>query len=284
MLLKSCAMPPARRPTASSFSAWRSRVSSRSALGLGLLALGDVAEVEHHRAHARLVQQILARELDPAVRAVLVPHPHVVDRDLARLAHELRAQFERVLALLGMDEIHHLGAAQLIHGEAEQALDRGARVEDAALGRARKDQRVRAVLDHRLVAPPAARQRALAPREAPGGEGDQAEHRRRGEQRAVEHQPGFVAPGREHRLLVAAARHQQREAAHRRGREQHLIVADRARGPALEAPVARRTPSMMRPPGNARPRALPGSGTRVISVPLLESSVMNPPSPRSMAR
>ena len=106
-----------------------------------------------------------------------------------------------------MDEIHHLAAAQLVERVAEHALHRRAGVEDAARGRAREDQRVGAVLDHRLVALPAARQRALAPREAPGGERDQAEHRRRGEQRAVEHQPGLVAPRREHRTLVGAARH-----------------------------------------------------------------------------
>ena len=183
-------------------------------------------------------QQVLARELDPAVRAVLVPHAHLVDRDLAGRAHQLGAQPERGVALLGMDEIHHLGAAQLVHGEAEQALDRGARVEDAAQGRARQDQRIRAVLDHRLVAPPAARERALAARESPGGERDQREHRRRGEQRAVEHQPGFLAPRREHRLLVPAARDDQREPAHRGGRHEHAQVGERAGRPSLEAAVA----------------------------------------------
>ena len=53
------------------------------ALGFGLLALRDVAQVHHHRAHARLVEQVLPRELDPAVRAVLVQPPRLVDRPLS---------------------------------------------------------------------------------------------------------------------------------------------------------------------------------------------------------
>src|ERR687897_893333 len=133
------------------------------ALRFGLFSLGDVAEVEHHRAHARLMQQVLARELDPAPRAVLVRDLALVDRNLARLVQKLAAQLERLLAEFGMDEIHHLAAAQVLEREAEHALHRRAGVKDAAGRRAREDQRVGAVLDHRLVALPAAPERALAP-------------------------------------------------------------------------------------------------------------------------
>ena len=78
---------------------------------------------------------------------------------------------------------------------------------------------------------------ALAPREAPGGERDQGEHRRRGEQRAHADEPGLLAPGREHRGLGGAGGDEQRKAAYRRRRDQHVLVQTGLGGPAVEAPA-----------------------------------------------
>ena len=65
------------------------------ALGIGELALGDVAQVHHHRADARLVQQVADRVLDPAPGAVLVADAHLLHDHLAGHAQRLLALAHR---------------------------------------------------------------------------------------------------------------------------------------------------------------------------------------------
>ena len=164
--------------------------------------------------------------------------PGLVDRKFSRRAKQLGAQRVRVIEAIRVDQVHHFAAAQVVHGEAEHALDRRTGVDDAALEGPGEDQRVRAVLDHGLVALPALRERPLAPLQAPGGERDQDQHDGGGEQGAVDGEARVLAPGREHRVLVGAAHHEQGEAAHRRGVEQHLALHDRTRHPPLPGAVA----------------------------------------------
>ena len=207
MLLKSCAMPPARRPTASIFSAWRRRCSSRwrsaSACFRSVMSRKLNTTARTLGSCSRFLRVSSIQRHEPSLCSTL----HSSTDTLPGWCRSSLRSLSACSREFGMDEIHHLAAAQVLEREAEHALHRRAGVKDAAGGRTREDQRVGAVLDHRLVALPAAPERALAPREAPGGERDQAEHRRRGEQRAIEHQPGLVAPRREHRALVGAAHH-----------------------------------------------------------------------------
>jgi len=64
------AMPPARRPTASIFSAWRSRCSRRVRSVSADFTLADVAEVHDHRADARSHEEVARGVLDPLPGAV----------------------------------------------------------------------------------------------------------------------------------------------------------------------------------------------------------------------
>src|SRR5262249_37054061 len=152
------------------------------ALGVRELALGDVAQVHHHRADPRLVQQVADGVLDPAPRAVLVADAYFLHHDLARLTKGLVALAHRALMVLGVDELEILLAAHLVEAVAGEALEGRADVEDAARARPREEHRVGAVLDHRPEAFFAALHGALAAREAPRGQRDQSEHRRRGEE------------------------------------------------------------------------------------------------------
>ncbi len=81
-------------------------------------------------------------------------------------------------------------------------------------------------------------QGALAPPQAPRGDGDQHRHGGRGEQGTQRDAHGLPAPGGENRIRGRAGEHFQRKAAHRDDRFEHQLVEDRAVQPAGEASVA----------------------------------------------
>ena len=86
-LLKSCAMPPARRPTASIFCEWRSCSSSMQPLGQRIVALGHDRGQQQaaERAEREEREQQELRELDREGRERT--DAHAGDRDRERRDH-----------------------------------------------------------------------------------------------------------------------------------------------------------------------------------------------------
>ena len=204
------------------------------ALGVGKLALGDVAEVHHQRAHARLLEQVADGVLDPAPRPVLVAHHRLDRHHLPRRMHHLGAPAPRRLHMIRVKQLIGLAFAQVLDGVTEHALKAGAGVENAGLG-ASQDHAVGAVLDHRAELPLLALQRALAPGEPPCRERDQGQHGGRREHGPQEDARGLAVPRGEHRSLGRADEHLQRKAAHGDRRHEHALVQDRAGRPPGEA-------------------------------------------------
>ena len=183
------------------------------ALGIGELALGDVAEVHHQGAHARLLEQVADGVLDPAPRPVLVAHHRLDRHHLPWRMHHLGAPAPRRLHMVGVKQLIGLAFAQVLDGVAEHALEAGAGVENAGFG-AGQDHAVGAVLDHRAELLLLALQRALAPGESPRCERNQGQHGSRRQHGPQEDAPGLAAPRGEHRVLSRADDHLQRKAAH----------------------------------------------------------------------
>src|SRR5437588_9884530 len=118
-VLKSCATPPARRPTASIFCAWR--------ISASMLALGDVAQSPEEEALAAAAE-LGDREVEGEGRAVAAPSFDLpADADDVRLAgRQIAGEVAVVLVAPGLrhedlDVLPH----QLLGAVAEHRLHRG---------------------------------------------------------------------------------------------------------------------------------------------------------------
>src|SRR5207244_8677480 len=95
------------------------------ALLLRGFALGDVAEIDHHRADAGLVQQIGRRLLDPAPGAVLVPHAQLVGGRESRRLAQPGLPFFGERTIVRVHAFGHRLAAQFLEPVAHYPLDGG---------------------------------------------------------------------------------------------------------------------------------------------------------------
>src|SRR5690606_18774273 len=93
---------------------------------LRMSAVGDVTRVDDDAAHGRVVQQILADVLEPAVSAVLMPDPEFRGIDRLSLVHHLREALRRHRDLALVDEREDAASRELFRSPAEQPLDRRA--------------------------------------------------------------------------------------------------------------------------------------------------------------
>ena len=102
-------------------------------LPLGLLALGDVAEGDHHAAHGGLVEQVVADPLDATPRAVGVPQAQVERRLHARLVVSSSVEGPDTTRVLGVHEGEGVLADQALGVVTQDAADRRAEVGDRAV-------------------------------------------------------------------------------------------------------------------------------------------------------
>ncbi|RIH75969.1 hypothetical protein Mterra_03926 [Calidithermus terrae] len=103
---------------------------------LGLLLLGDVAHVEHHPLHRRLVKQVAPPDVRPAHRAGGVEDARPVGHGLARPVQQALEPGLGVGAVVGVDEVEDVeGPVQVAQGVVAQHLpDVGADVAHDASG------------------------------------------------------------------------------------------------------------------------------------------------------
>src|SRR5205814_10343596 len=81
------------------------------ALGLGELALGNVAQVDDQRPDRRIIEQVGSGDLQPAMRAVAMLDQEFTCDDISRRAQSLVTQCQRGGPLLRMDVLEELPAA-----------------------------------------------------------------------------------------------------------------------------------------------------------------------------
>ena len=89
------------------------------------LALGDVAIVDHERAHGRIGQQILGEAFQPDPRAVLVQEPEFGARfERGTGGQQVSEYFQRGLPVTRMDQGDEAASHQLFVAVAEKTLRR----------------------------------------------------------------------------------------------------------------------------------------------------------------
>ena len=125
---------------------------------LEVVAVGDVAAVEDHAPHGRLVEQVRCDRFESMRVAVLVEHVVLVGGRIARRAQELIEVRRVLVAGTGRPEPGAAGipaAAEHRRGVLTgESCDRRAQVHEAPVGVQHCDQ-IAGVLDHRLEANPA---------------------------------------------------------------------------------------------------------------------------------
>ena len=100
---------------------------------LELLAVAHVAGGEQHAADVRIVSEVLVDRLDVAPRAVGMAHPPAHGRGHVTCLECLEEEGDRRLHVVRMDDVEDRLALETARVIAEDALNRGALVEDPAL-------------------------------------------------------------------------------------------------------------------------------------------------------
>src|SRR6266540_3454923 len=157
------ALTPCSRATRPSLRqcGWAARSVTITEPCLGALALGDVAAVEHHPAHRRIVEQVVGQRLH--VPPAAVPSDHAELEGAARPSGpEVAEAPPDVLDVVGVDQVEDVVAEPPGVGVAEHAAQRRAGVGDAA-ARVEHDHHVRGVLHQRPEAGLGVAQRLLRP-------------------------------------------------------------------------------------------------------------------------
>ena len=93
--------------------------------GAGLLAIGEVAEVEHDAPHRRLVEQVGGDGLDDARGAVGPQDPELQRHGRAGSAGRVQERLDDDVVVLGVHEVEHRGAQLVLHREPGQGRGRG---------------------------------------------------------------------------------------------------------------------------------------------------------------